>query len=100
MQIKFYKGLPLEAKQIRQSVFCDEQGFQNEFDDLDSVVYHMVLFDGEAPIGCARFFQEKDYFVLSAQVQAQGFYEKLGYVASGEPYLDEHCPHIHMEKQG
>lgn len=36
---------------------------------------------------------------LSAQVQAAGFYEKLGYRQSGEPYLDEHCPHIHMEKE-
>lgn len=36
---------------------------------------------------------------LSAQCNAQGFYEKLGYTASGEPYLDEFCEHIHMEKQ-
>lgn len=37
--------------------------------------------------------------VLSAQVQAAGFYERLGYRQSGEPYLDEHCPHVHMEKE-
>ncbi len=36
---------------------------------------------------------------LSAQVQAAGFYEKLGYRQSGETYLDEHCPHVHMEKE-
>lgn len=36
---------------------------------------------------------------LSAQCRAQGFYEKLEYVASGETYLDEFCEHIHMEKQ-
>lgn len=36
--------------------------------------------------------------VLSAQVQARGFYEKLGYTATGEVYLDEHCPHIDMFK--
>jgi len=36
---------------------------------------------------------------LSAQCRAQRFYEKLGYTASGEIYLDEHCPHIHMEKK-
>lgn len=35
---------------------------------------------------------------LSAQCHAQGFYEKLGYTAYGQIYLDEHCPHIHMEK--
>ena len=35
---------------------------------------------------------------LSAQCQAQPFYEKCSYEASGEVYMDEHCPHIHMEK--
>lgn len=35
---------------------------------------------------------------LSAQCQAVPFYEKLGYTAYGEEYLDEHCPHISMEK--
>ena len=33
---------------------------------------------------------------LSAQVQALGFYEKLGYVSLGDLHYDEHCPHITM----
>lgn len=37
--------------------------------------------------------------VLSAQVRVRGFYEKSGYTALGEPYLDEYCEHIHMEKE-
>lgn len=36
---------------------------------------------------------------LSAQCRAQSFYEKNGFVADGEPYLDEFCEHIHMEKE-
>lgn len=36
---------------------------------------------------------------LSAQVRVRPFYEKLGYTASGDEYLDEYCPHIHMEKE-
>ena len=36
---------------------------------------------------------------LSAQVQAAGFYKKLGYIQVGDEYLDEHCPHVDMEKQ-
>lgn len=35
---------------------------------------------------------------LSAQSQAAGFYRKLGYVQVGGEYLDEHCPHVDMEK--
>lgn len=36
---------------------------------------------------------------LGAQVQAREFYEKCGYEAYGEEYLDEYCPHIHMRKK-
>lgn len=37
--------------------------------------------------------------VVSAQCRVRGFYESLGYEASGEVYLDEFCEHIHMEKK-
>lgn len=36
---------------------------------------------------------------LSAQSRVQGFYASLGYVAIGDEYMDEHCPHIKMIKQ-
>ena len=36
---------------------------------------------------------------LSSQVQAMGFYERLGYRPIGGQYMDEHCPHIRMEKE-
>lgn len=35
---------------------------------------------------------------LSAQLQAKKFYEKCGYTATGDIYLDEHCEHILMYK--
>ena len=43
-------------------------------------------------------FLDASRLVLSAQQQACGFYEKLGYQPVGKPYLDEFCPHIRMEK--
>lgn len=36
---------------------------------------------------------------LSAQCRVRSFYEKNGYKAEGEVYLDEYCEHIHMVKQ-
>lgn len=36
---------------------------------------------------------------ISAQTQAQGFYEKLGYKAYGDIYPEENIPHIAMEKE-
>lgn len=35
---------------------------------------------------------------LGAQCRVRGFYEKRGYKAVGGEYMDEHCPHIYMEK--
>ena len=35
---------------------------------------------------------------VGAQLQARGFYEKLGFTATGREYLDEHCPHCEMEQ--
>lgn len=37
--------------------------------------------------------------ILHAQIQAQPFYEKNGYIAAGEPFLDESTPHITMMKK-
>lgn len=37
--------------------------------------------------------------ILSAQVQAKGFYMNFGFKPEGEEYLDEHCPHIRMVKE-
>ncbi|KAF9160196.1 hypothetical protein BGX21_002837 [Mortierella sp. AD011] len=36
---------------------------------------------------------------LSSQVPRQGFYEKMGFTAQGEVYLEEGQPHIRMEKK-
>lgn len=35
---------------------------------------------------------------LSAQIQAVGFYEKLGYKKLNDLHMDEFCPHMTMEK--
>ena len=36
--------------------------------------------------------------ILHAQLQAQPFYEKLGFTAYGQIEYEEHCPHIWMKK--
>lgn len=59
MDIKFYNSLPKEAKKIRELVFIEEQGFQDEFDEIDSYAKHLVLFDDTNPVATCRFFQEE-----------------------------------------
>lgn len=46
-----------EAKAIRQRVFIDEQGFQNEFDETDNAATHIVAYQGDIPIATARLFK-------------------------------------------
>ena len=60
MDIKIYDTLPEEAVRIREAVFVEEQGFQDEFDEIDSYAKHLVLFDGEKSIAVCRFFQDKE----------------------------------------
>ena len=39
-----------------------------------------------------------EIFKLGAQVQARGFYEKLGFQVVGGEYPDDHVPHVPMER--
>lgn len=54
-----------------------------------------IVAEGEA---CIR---EKgaQYAILSAQLQAEGFYKKLGYIPEGDTYYEEWCEHIKMRKK-
>lgn len=62
MSIEFETAKGIEnapfAKKIRREVFVSEQGFVNEFDNIDSEAYHIVAFvDGEQA-AAARLFEE------------------------------------------
>lgn len=43
---------------VRTKVFIEEQGFENEFDDIDSECTHMLFFIDGSPAGCLRYFKE------------------------------------------
>ena len=64
MIYKFYNELPKDAIDIREEVFVKEQGFQNEFDDIDHHCLHLVVYKEDKPIGCARMFEEDGKMVL------------------------------------
>lgn len=131
------RGLPEDAITIRKKVFVEEQGFRDEFDDIDKIALHLIVYDDGLPIATGRVFPRdmdgKVYKMgrvallppyrgaqigrkvvlrleeeakaagaekveLSAQCRVQGFYERLDYIADGDIYEEESCPHIHMEK--
>ena len=134
--IKSFDGLCDDARAIREAVFVREQGFVNEFDEIDGNAVHFVLYvDGKASGTCRIYCGNDNEFhlgrlavmseyrgmslgkmlisgaeccasamgaeliTLSAQVRVKDFYEKCGYSAIGEEYLDEDCPHIKMVKK-
>ncbi len=58
MVTKNYNYLPIEAKEIRVKVFVEEQGFKEEFDELDNICIHLVTFDGDKPCATVRFYEQ------------------------------------------
>ena len=55
LECRQYAKLPREAAMIRQEVFVEEQGFELEFDEIDPIAQHIVLFENGAPIAPAAF---------------------------------------------
>ncbi len=60
MKASIHTLLPNAAKTIREAVFIKEQGFQNEFDDIDQKAIHFVMWDETKPIATCRLFQNDD----------------------------------------
>lgn len=60
MKSKIYRCLHEDAVLIRTKVFMEEQGFKEEFDDIDPVGTHLVLYDGAVPAACCRIFRSGD----------------------------------------
>lgn len=60
-KVSIYSELPDAARSIRQAVFVEEQGFQEEFDELDNTeAAHLVGFVEGEPVCTCRFFRDKD----------------------------------------
>lgn len=58
MRFEVCEFLPDEAAKIREEVFVREQGFQEEFDDIDGFAGHVVLYDNETAAATCRFFED------------------------------------------
>ena len=64
MKIEIFNALPEAAKQIRITVFMHEQGFVDEFDALDGIATHFVLFDSEIPVATCRVWSQNDTYCV------------------------------------
>ena len=59
MEIKLYKKIPQDAEKIRKAVFMEEQGYESEFDEIDSMALHFVAFYNQVPAGTCRMYWEE-----------------------------------------
>jgi predicted GNAT family N-acyltransferase len=117
IETRVYEGIIDSAMEIRQEVFVEEQGFEDEFDDIDRRATHIVLIDKynkeEKPITTCRVFQKEGSteeaekcvrkkggtsISLHSQCSAKGFYQKQGYEEYGKIENEQGCPHIWMKK--
>lgn len=60
MEIRAYDHLSEEASAIRRAVFMEEQGFVDEFDEVDNIATHIVLLDGREAVATCRIFPGDD----------------------------------------
>lgn len=60
---QFFTGLNNDLLYIREKVFVEEQGFQDEFDDvdIDNISFHLLLYIEGKPVATGRLYQ-KDPF--------------------------------------
>lgn len=60
MTIKVYEAqLPQGAMAVRKAVFEQEQGFVDEFDQVDLTATHLVMFDEtDTPVATCRVFRK------------------------------------------
>lgn len=48
-----------DAFEIRKRVFMEEQGYEDEFDEIDDTCVHIALYENDNAAGCARTFPEE-----------------------------------------
>ena len=63
MRVEIYKYLQNDVKYIREEVFMKEQGFENEFDDLDAISTFVVLYEDTA-VATGRLYPKEDGYVI------------------------------------
>lgn len=108
MITKVFTSIPEVAKDIRKKVFVDEQGFTAEFDDIDEIAVHLVIFDDNStPIATCRIFKDddKDFYVLGRLAVIKEYRgKKLGslLLSEAEKYIKEKggkCIVLHAQQK-
>ncbi|MGN0502915.1 MAG: GNAT family N-acetyltransferase [Ruminococcus sp.] len=82
IDFKVTDTLSEDEKMIRETVFIEEQNFKIEFDDIDEIATHIVMYLDTQPVGCCRLYkQENEYHIGRIAVlkpyRGKGYGEKI-----------------------
>lgn len=82
MNFKVTNMLSEDEKMIRETVFIKEQKFEIEFDDIDNIATHIVMYLDNKPVGCCRLYKSNsEYHIGRIAVlkpyRGKGFGEKI-----------------------
>lgn len=79
-------------QKIRQSVFVEEQGFENEFDEIDKSAHHVVLYVDDMAVGCGRtYFSKHDSLWHLGRLAILKAYRHFGYGAIIISHLEDYA---------
>ncbi len=78
LNVNVFQALPIEAINIRNEVFVEEQGFQEEFDTADHIATHLVGFIDDKSVATARIIPQKDNSFMIGRVAVRKDYRGLG----------------------
>lgn len=82
MNFKVTNTLSEDEKMIRETVFIKEQKFEIEFDDIDNIATHIVMYLDNKHVGCCRLYKSNsEYHIGRIAVlkpyRGKGFGEKI-----------------------
>jgi len=64
---QFFNEVTSEMRFIREKVFIEEQGFQDEFDEIDNEAWHIIVYCDGIGIATGRVFKKylsKDTYII------------------------------------
>lgn len=96
MTYKFFDSLKEAkgAKEIREKVFVEEQGFYNEFDELDNKALHLEVYEDDKAIACGRLYQKEDTIYAIGRVGVLKEYRGQHYGALVIDLLEQKCKQL------
>ncbi|MFR1756414.1 MAG: GNAT family N-acetyltransferase [Thomasclavelia spiroformis] len=67
-----------DAKKLRQLIFVEEQGFENEFDEIDERAYHVVVYQDNCAIATGRMYFEDEKTMILGRIAVIKEYRGTG----------------------